>query len=88
MKRLHVVAAVVALTVGMIIGSILNNDAIAQQPAASPPMAPRYQVSAFASTGGGGGVFHGCYQVDTVTGELWLVIPGQPTTKVSNAPQR
>ena len=55
------------------------------QPAAAAG-APRYQVSAFAGPSGArqGGFGHGCYIVDTLTGELWHAQLGQQPQKVSD----
>jgi hypothetical protein len=55
-----------------------DRRADAQPPAAGPP---RYQVSAYAGPSGQG-FGHGCYIIDTVTGELWKAQLGQQPQKV------
>ena len=57
-------------------------------PAAQQPATPRYQVSAYAASKYQG-VNHGCYVVDTMTGELWHARQGgQPDKIVSEWPAK
>jgi hypothetical protein len=72
------------LLLGAVLGVIVSvgpggRRADAQQPA---PAAARYQVSAYAGPSGQG-FGHGCYILDTVTGELWQAQQGGRLQKVS-----
>ena len=46
----------------------------------------RYQISAYAGSAVGG-VGHGCYIVDTTTGQVWHALAGGTIQKVSTIPQ-
>jgi hypothetical protein len=48
---------------------------------ATAPAAARYQISAYAGTTGGS-VHHGCYVVDTATGQLWHAHAGGKAEKL------
>ena len=52
----------------------------AQAPA--PAGTPRYQATAYAGVTGGS-VSHGCYIIDTVTGDIWQAQLGQQPQKVT-----
>lgn len=84
MRKLHVAFVVVALMSGLLLGSMLGTPAMGQ--GGGTPQSPgRYQISAFAGQAGGTTVFHGCYTVDTATGELWVTIPDQKPKKVGES---
>jgi hypothetical protein len=45
------------------------------------PVTGRYEISAYGSPSG-----HGCYRVDTVTGNVWHIANGQPPKPVADDP--
>ncbi len=57
-----------------------STAAVAQAPGNA---AGRYQVSAYGATTGGGSVSHGCYLVDTATGQVWYASLGGSLQKVA-----
>ena len=82
MKVLHAVLVLCGLGLGFVLAEVSPAGA---QPKPAPP-AQRYQISAFAVQAPNGDTFHGCYTVDTATGELWLSVPGgTPDQKLSEA---
>ena len=89
MKSLHVVTLLVGLVLGLLLATQPRAGAQAR-PADAPR---RYQVSAFSSSlrdpiSNRETAFHGCYLLDTDTGEVWLNVPGQKQVKVGEAPGR
>jgi hypothetical protein len=64
----------------MAIGALLSGDPAAAQ-SGSGPMT-RYQISSYSGPTPQG-VHHGCYVVDTLTGQLWHARLGGPPEKVS-----
>jgi hypothetical protein len=73
--------AVVGLTVAAF-AQIASDQPANPQPAVAGQVL-RYQISAYAGPGGGGSVHHGCYIVDTATGEVWHTRTGGTAEKVS-----
>ena len=80
MKALHAVLVIGGIALGLLLGS--HSPAVAQQDRA--PAANRYQVSAFAGQAAGSGdMVHGCYTIDTATGETWMSLAGGAPQKVA-----
>ena len=80
---------VVLLVVGLIVGFCVSGNATGPNanaqgiPIAVPT--PRFQVSAWAIGAGPGFLGnHGCYIVDTVSGELWQTTASGKPLKVSD----
>jgi hypothetical protein len=73
--------AVVAMSIVAFAQIEEDRPANDQPPAAGTVL--RYQISAYAGTGSGGSVHHGCYIVDTQTGEVWHTRTGGTAEKVS-----
>ena len=73
----------IALAFGL--GQTLVGNSRAAEPEESNSVL-RYQISAYAGTNPGG-VHHGCYIVDTTTGQVWHTGVGGALQKVSAAPQ-
>jgi hypothetical protein len=68
------------------LGYALAGDVHLSQAVAQPVGeggAPRFQASAFAAASPEG-VFHGCYVIDTTTGETWHVRAGGEPVKVAD----
>ena len=89
MKRAQVGLAAAGLAAAFILGSLAQAPLAAQQGPGGPgggprPRPPRFQISAFAGQTPQG-VFHGCYTLDTATGELWVTSGDQPAKRVSEA---
>ena len=82
MKAFLSLPVAVMFAAGFAIATMCQTRATAQP--MQGPVAGRFQISAFAGQSGGS-VFHGCYRVDTATGELWLLIPDQAPKRVQNA---
>ena len=90
MKRSHVGLAAVGLAASFLLGSLAQSPLAAQQEPGGPggpggprgPRPARFQISAFSGQTPQG-VFHGCYTVDTATGELWVTSGDQPAKRVS-----
>ena len=80
-SRYAVGAVLVALLIGLVLGAaFFGNPAVAQTGSAAA--AGRYQISAYAGpTKDGFG--HGCYVLDTATGQVWHTRHGGETEKVS-----
>jgi hypothetical protein len=78
-----IVGLLVVLLLGMAIGQHWDNRAMAQAPEAGSDL--RYQISAYAGPVGGGNLQHGCYLVDTHTGQVWHVLAGVNRRDVSPA---
>ncbi len=76
------VGLLVVLLVGIAIGQLWDNRAMAQAP--EPGNVLRYQISAYAGQRDGD-VHHGCYVVDTRTGQVWHVLAGGGRQEVSAA---
>jgi hypothetical protein len=73
---------VLGLFLGLIASALFGEHQSAA--AADPPLAsqtPRYQVSAYAGPHGNG-FGHGCYIIDTTTGEVWQTGQGGQLSKV------
>ena len=83
MKALHVVLVVGGVALGALLASLA--PAVAQPgraaAAASPPQ--RFQISAFAGQAVNGDMVHGCYTIDTGTGETWVSLGSGVPQKVS-----
>ena len=87
MNRSQVGLSALGLAAAFLVGSLSQGPVSAQQDPGQPgpprgPRPPRYQISAFAEQTPQG-VFHGCYTVDTATGELWVTSGDQPAKRVS-----
>ena len=78
-----VVGLLVVLLLGIAIGQHWDNRAMAQAPEAESVL--RYQISAYAGPSGRGSVQHGCYIVDTRTGQVWHTLAGGGRQDVSAA---
>jgi hypothetical protein len=63
------------------IGNVWNNPVSAQAPGAGAVL--RYQISAYGGTTPNGSVHHGCYIVDTTTGQVWHTRAGGAAERVS-----
>ena len=76
-----VFAALVALVIGLVLGTaVFTNHVVAQSE--TPKVPNRYQISAYAGpTRDGFG--HGCYILDTQTGQIWHARVGGEAEKVS-----
>jgi hypothetical protein len=85
-NRWTVGVVLVLLFVAIGMAHVLNDSAIAQAPAGRSSVG-QYQISAYAGPTGGGGVHHGCYIVDTSTGEVWHSRSGGTVEKVSGSLQ-
>ena len=84
MKAFHVVLVLCGIAVGLLLASLA--PAVAQQDRPDRAPAPhRYQVSAFAGQAPNGDMVHGCYTLDTATGETWMSLAGGPPQKVAEA---
>jgi hypothetical protein len=79
MKPLHAVLVVCGIALGLFLASL--SPTVAQQDRA--PAANRYQVSAFAGQAPSGDMVHGCYTIDTATGETWMSLAGGAPQKVA-----
>lgn len=77
-----------AFGLGFLLGSgIMEKSAVAQGQPAPGPIPPRFQISAYAGPVGAHNVTnvsHGCYIIDTVTGEVWHTRYGGKAEKVSD----
>jgi hypothetical protein len=71
---------IVCIVVGFGSATLVHDKSANAQPAADRG-ASRYQISAFAGTTPQG-VFHGCYVLDTTTGQVWHVRAGGEPEKV------
>jgi hypothetical protein len=80
-NRCTVATLFALLLIVIAVGHGWNNAAVAQAPAAAGSVL-RYQISAYAGQTAGGGVHHGCYIVDTTTGQVWHTRAGGATEKV------
>jgi hypothetical protein len=76
-----IVSSAMGVVLGVAVAGFLAGPRVDAQPPAAGP--PRYQVSAY---GGpvGGSLLHGCYIVDTVTGETWQAQAGHQPQKVAD----
>jgi hypothetical protein len=83
LNRWTVAATLVLLLIVTGMARVLNNSASAQALGA-PGSVGRYQISAYAGPAGGGGVHHGCYIIDTATGQVWHTQSGGTAEKVSS----
>ena len=81
MKALHAVLVLCGVALGALLASLA--PAVAQPERAAPP--PRLQVSAFAGQAVNGDMVHGCYTIDTTTGETWMSLAGGVPQKVPDA---
>ena len=80
MRTLHAVLVLCGVALGLLLASLA--PAVAQQDRA--PAVHHYQVSAFAGQApNGGDMVHGCYTIDTTTGETWLTLAGGEPQRVS-----
>ena len=86
MKALHAVLVLCGLALGALLASLA--PAVAQpERGAPPPPPPRFQISAFAGQALNGDMVHGCYTLDTTTGETWLSLAGGQPQKVPDLPR-
>lgn len=76
-------SGVIVLAVGVLAGLWAGSSAPQAAAQAAPEPQARYQVSAYAAQQGAGTFGHGCYILDTTTGELWHARSGGKTEKVS-----
>jgi hypothetical protein len=60
-------------------------DALSAQGETPAKTDSRYQISAYAGTAGGS-VHHGCYVLDTATGQVWHTRLGGDAEKVAKVP--
>jgi hypothetical protein len=92
MRKSHVGLGALALAAAFLAGNLSQTPVAAQrdpQPGGpgggggpGGPRPPRFQISAYGGKSPQG-EFHGCYTVDTATGELWVTAGGQPAKRVS-----
>jgi hypothetical protein len=78
-----IVSLLVVLLLGIAIGQHWDNRAQAQAPEASSVL--RFQISAYGGPTANGSVHHGCYLVDTRTGQVWHTSAGAGRQEVSPA---
>ncbi len=81
MKALHVALVLGGVALGFLLASL--SPAVAQQDRA--PAARHFQASAFAGQALNGDMVHGCYTIDTTTGETWMSLAGGPPQRVAEA---
>lgn len=83
MKPLHAVLILCGAALGVLLACLA--PALAQPERAGPPTpAPaRYQISAFAGQAQNGDMVHGCYTIDTATGETWVSLGSGGQQRVS-----
>ena len=81
MRALHAVLVLSGAGLGLLLASLA--PAVAQQDRA--PAVHHYQVSAIAGQAPNGDMVHGCYTIDTTTGEVWMSLAGGVPQKVSEA---
>ena len=81
MKASHAVLVLCGVALGVLLASLA--PAVAQQDRA--PAVHHYQVSAFAGQALNGDMVHGCYTIDTTTGETWMSLAGGVPQKVPEA---
>lgn len=82
-KRWTFAVLLVGLLLGVVVGQNWDSFANAQAPAAAKSVL-RYQISAYAGTTSGA-VHHGCYIVDTTTGQVWHTRAGGTAEQVSGS---
>jgi hypothetical protein len=73
------------LLLGIAIGHHWDNRAQAQVPDKPQLSVLRYQISAYGGPTANASVHHGCYLVDTRTGQVWHTLAGGKTQEVSPA---
>lgn len=74
------------IAIGLILGMIINSEYGVRQADAQPPAQvtrSTFQISAYAGPNGDG-FGHGCYILDSGTGELWHARHGGSLEKVSD----
>lgn len=71
----------VGLVLGFALATAVDHPAVAQNPAAAAT--GRYQVSAYAAASGVASFGHGCYIIDTATGETWHAMAGHKREPVA-----
>jgi len=79
MKALHAVLVLCGVALGALFASLA--PAVAQPERAAAP--PRFQISAFAGHAQNGDMVHGCYTIDTGTGETWVSLGSGGQQRVS-----
>ena len=79
MKAFHAVLVLCGVALGLFLASL--SPAVAQQGRA--PAARQYQISAFAGQAPNGDMVHGCYTIDTTTGETWMTLAGGVPQKMA-----
>ncbi|RIK82530.1 MAG: hypothetical protein DCC67_07070 [Planctomycetota bacterium] len=82
-------SAVAFAFVGIVLGALASPYAAApraQTLETAPAAEARFQISAYAGPSGEG-FGHGCYLVDTTTGELWHARFGGKVEKIADAIQ-
>jgi hypothetical protein len=84
MKTLHAVLVLCGVGLGFMLASL--KPAVAQQDRA--PAVHHYQVSAFAGQAPNGDMVHGCYTIDTTTGETWVSLAGGMPQRLPEAPRK
>jgi hypothetical protein len=82
MKSNYTLVALSAALLLLLAFNLLPGDSAGAQTTAGGP-AGRYQVSAYAGVTGGS-IGHGCYILDTATGEVWHTRHGGQAAKVSD----
>jgi hypothetical protein len=68
----------------LMIVSVSLGAALVAQTTGGGSSAGRYQISAYGTPTGGGGFHHGCYVLDTATGQVWHVLAGGVPEKVAD----
>jgi hypothetical protein len=76
------IAATAALFVGFLLGTNVTDRTAVAQPRQNFGNG-RFQISAYADTVGDN-VHHGCYVMDSATGQVWHVLLGGNPEKVSD----
>jgi hypothetical protein len=79
------ISAFSLILAGLLAGLVASMGTVprAEAQAAAETQPGRYQVSAYAAHSSTGNFGHGCYIVDTTTGEVWHARAGGERTKVS-----
>jgi hypothetical protein len=80
-----IIGLLVVLILGIAIGQHWDNRAQAQEPNQVQLGVLRYQISAYGGPTANGSVHHGCYVVDTRTGQVWHTSAGAGRQDVSPA---
>jgi hypothetical protein len=81
MKLRMVWSVLLCVAIGFSFAGIVSSSrAVAEN--AGPASVPRFQISAYAGPASGG-VSHGAYVIDTITGKVWQVRAGGDPVKIA-----